>query len=140
MLDINPIMMLIVFVVFIGTLSLLKKWYFLPMQEFMDQRDESIRKDLENTRSNSDEIDALYAEADSALVEAKKEATKIRESAMAAVNQALHDAVEEKKQAMEKEYAKFMEELGGERSNLKNSLLSQVPLYRESLKAKISQL
>ena len=41
---------------------------------------------------------------------------------------------------IEKEYESFIVKLASEKENLKNELLSQIPLFKESLKAKFSKL
>jgi len=41
---------------------------------------------------------------------------------------------------LDKEYLSFVENLESEREQLKNSLLSQIPLFKESIKAKFSKL
>ena len=48
--------------------------------------------------------------------------------------------IETKQNELETEYNKFVEKLNSDRENLKNSLLSQMPLFKESLKAKFSKL
>jgi len=48
--------------------------------------------------------------------------------------------VETKQNELDTEYNKFVEKLNSEKENLKNSLLSQMPLFKESLKAKFSKL
>ena len=48
--------------------------------------------------------------------------------------------ISSKKEELERGYNEFITSLEEEKVGLKNSLLSQVPLFKESLKAKFSQL
>jgi F-type H+-transporting ATPase subunit b len=48
--------------------------------------------------------------------------------------------VETKQSELDKEYGSFIEKLASDKESLKNSLLSQMPLFKESLKAKFSKL
>ena len=47
---------------------------------------------------------------------------------------------ENKRADLDKEHSSFMEKLESEKEALRNSLLSQMPLFKESLKAKFSKL
>lgn len=140
MLDINPLMMVVVFVVFLVLLVMLNRWFFGPMREFMEKRDRSIKNDLDSAKSNNDEVDALKQEADNVILQAKKEATAIREKALSETHHEIMEAVNAQKASLDRELTQFVQSLQEERKNLKNALLSQLPLYKESLKAKISQL
>jgi len=48
--------------------------------------------------------------------------------------------VEAKQKELNTKYENFVEKLASDKENLKNSLLSQMPLFKESLKAKFSKL
>ena len=140
MLDINPVLLGIVFVTFLITMFLLNKWLFKPLLTYMDNRDSSIKNDLNNIRSNSDEVVSLRLEADRIILEAKKEESKIKEKAHSDAKESAQVKIEAKRVELESKYSRFVKELQNEKLNLKNALLSQMPLYKESLKAKLSQL
>jgi F-type H+-transporting ATPase subunit b len=48
--------------------------------------------------------------------------------------------IEAKKSELDTKYASFLEGLSEERVSLKNQLLSQMPLFKDGLKIKLSQL
>ncbi|SFV61536.1 ATP synthase F0 sector subunit b' [hydrothermal vent metagenome] len=106
----------------------------------MDDRDNSIAKDLNAAKSLSGNSEALYAEADSILDEARSKASEIRQKAIDESKVLAESKAESKRSDLDKEYISFMENLDSEKENLKNSLLSQIPLYKESIKAKFSKL
>jgi len=140
MLDIHLPLMLFVFVLFLTLLVLLNNMLFKPLVKFMDDRDASIAKDLEAAKSFSGNTDELNAKAEEILGEAKGEAAIIRQKAIDDEKTLAASKVETKQNEIDKEYESFVEKLASEKENLKNELLSQMPLFKESLKAKFSKL
>ena len=140
MLDIHVSLMLLVAVVFLVLLFLLNSWLYQPLLRFMDERDKSIRKDLENVSSNAHEIDELRAKADAVIAQAKNEAAAMRAKTIEESKLLAQSKVEARKEELEKAYQEFLAELKKEEEQLKSELLSQMPLFKESLKAKFSQI
>lgn len=140
MLDLHLPLMLFVLVLFIALLVLLNNMLFQPLIKFMDDRDHSIAKDLEAAKGLSGNTDELNAKADEILSNAKAEAAAIRQKAIDDEKTLAASKVETKQSELEEEYASFVERLAGNKEELKNSLLSQMPLFKESLKAKFSKL
>lgn len=140
MLDISPFLMGTVFVLFLVSLALLNKWLYKPLITFMDNRTNSIKNDLENVDSNTQEVENLHKEADRIILEAKKEAAKIKDAALEEARLQADAKIASKKTELDSRFAEFITNLNEEKVNLKNSLLSQMPLFKESLKAKLSQL
>jgi F-type H+-transporting ATPase subunit b len=132
--------MLFVLVLFLSLLVLLNNMLFQPLIKFMDDRDDSIAKDLEAAKGLSGNTDELNAKADEIISNAKAEAAAIRQKAIDDEKALAASKVETKQSELEKEYTSFLERLASDREELKNSLLSQMPLFKESLKAKFSKL
>lgn len=139
-LSVNPLLMLLVLVIFLTSAYLLNRWLFKPLLTFMDNRSISIKSDLQNIQSNSSEVASLNAEAERVLSQAKSEANLIREKALESARIVAEQKISAKRDELEKKRREFMAGLEEEGVMLRNSLLSQMPLYRESLKAKLSQL
>ena len=140
MLDLHLPLMLFVLVLFITLLVLLNNMLFQPLIKFMDDRDNSIAKDLEAAKGLSGNTDELNAKAEEILSNAKAEAAAIRQKAIDDEKALAASKVETKQSELEQEYASFVEKLASNKEELKNSLLSQMPLFKESLKAKFSKL
>ena len=140
MLDIHVSLMLLVAVVFLVLLALLNSWLYQPLLRHMDERDKNIRKDLENVSSNSQEIEELKAKAQEVIAQAKNEAAAMRAKTIEESKLLAQSKLEAKKEELDKAYAAFLEELKQEEERLRSDLLSQVPLFKESLKAKFSQI
>lgn len=113
---------------------------FQPLIKFMDDRDASIAKDLEAAKNFSGNTDELNAKADEVIGNAKNEAAIIRQKAVEDEKTLAASKVETRQSEIDKEYESFVEKLASEKENLKNELLSQMPLFKESLKAKFSKL
>jgi F-type H+-transporting ATPase subunit b len=140
MLDIHQPLMLFVLVVFLLLIYLLNKIAYKPLVEFMDRRDSSIAKDLEASKNLSSNSDELYMKSNEVINEAKSEAATIRQKAIDEAKNIAQSKLEVKQNELESSYNKFLDELGKEQRELKNSILSQLPLFKESLKAKFSKL
>jgi len=140
MLDISLGLLIASATTFLVVLVILNKWLYKPLIKFMDDRDASIKKDLSNAGKNSSDVDALYKEADEIISKAKQEANSMREKATLEAKKIAEEKISAKRDDLEKGYTEFLASLESERANLKNSLLSQMPLFKESLKAKFSQL
>lgn len=140
MLDIHLSLMLFVLALFLTLLVLLNNMLFQPLVKFMDDRDHSIANDLEAAKGLSGNSDELNAKADEIISNAKNEAAGIRQKAIDDQKTLAASKIETKQNELETEYNKFVEKLNSDKENLKNSLLSQMPLFKESLKAKFSKL
>jgi len=140
MLDIDLSLMLFVLALFLILLAVLNQILYKPLLKFMDDRDSSIAKDLEYAKSLSGNSQELHDEADGILNDAKAEAGAIRQSAIDEAKVLAESRAEAKQNELNREYASFIEKLEEEKETLKSSLLSQMPLFKESLKAKFSKL
>ena len=140
MLDIHLSLMLFVLFLFLTLLVLLNNMLFKPLLNYMDDRDNTISKNLKAAKSFGNNSDELNAKADENISNAKNEAATIRQKAIDAEKTIASQKVEAKQSELEKEYSKFAEQLNSEQESLKESLLLQVPQFKEHLKAKFSNL
>ncbi|RAX56933.1 F0F1 ATP synthase subunit B' [Helicobacter monodelphidis] len=140
MLDIVPLLMLLVFVVFVTLVYLLNEWLYKPLLSFMDNRSSSIKSDLEGIRGNDHEIEVLKAEAERVLANAKNEANAIKEEAQNLAREVAAQQVSAKQSELDSKKQEVISSLEEEGNELRNTLLAQMPLYKESLKAKLNQL
>lgn len=140
MLDISPILLGSTLVVFLALIAVLNSWLYNPLFSYMQKRDADIKKDLDEVGSNDNEIAALTAEAEKIMMDAKLEAAALREKVIADAKELAESKLEAKRADLAAEYAGFEKSLSDERVQLKNALLSQVPLFKEAVKAKLSQI
>jgi len=137
MLDIIPALLLVTGTVFLVMLILLNKTLYKPLLEFIDNRNNSINRDLENAGKNASDVVAYYKEVETILSEGKVEAAKIREVAL---NEKASKKVEQKKSDLEMQNVAFFKALESEKDEFKNGLLAQMPLFKESIAAKLSHI
>ncbi|DAB30146.1 MAG TPA: F0F1 ATP synthase subunit B' [Sulfurimonas sp. UBA12504] len=140
MLDINPILLLATFVVFLSLIAVLNSWLYNPLFAYMNKRDEDIKKDLQQVGSNDDEINELTRKAQSIVMDAKLEAAALREKVIADAKELAESKLETKRAELAKEYLEFEQSLAKSKDELTEELMSQVPLFKEAVKAKFSQI
>lgn len=140
MLDIIPALLLVTGTVFLVLLILLNKTLYKPLLEFIDNRNNSINRDLENAGKNASDVVAYYKEVETILSEGKIEAAKIREAALSEAREKAAKKVEQKKSNLEVQGVAFLKTLESEKDEFKNGLLAQMPLFKESVSAKLSHI
>lgn len=140
MLDISFPLMLFTAVLFLGMIWLLNNMLYKPLTKFMSERDELIKKDLQNAQSNSSEIEKLNQQAHAVIAQAKQEAGKIREQIINESKALLSSKVSDKKSELEKEYLTFTNLLLQEKESLKSALSANKALYQNAIKDKISKI
>ncbi|WP_457744733.1 FoF1 ATP synthase subunit B' [Sulfurimonas sp.] len=140
MLDINPILLLATFVVFVSLIAVLNSWLYNPLISFMKKRDDDIKKDLEKVGNNDDEINDLNKKAESIIMNAKLEAAALREKVIADAKELVDSKLEAKRAELAQEYLLFEKSLSDNKKELTTDLLKQVPVFKEAVKAKFSQI
>jgi len=140
MLDINPLLLSITIVVFLILIAVLNSLLFKPLFTYMEERDASIKADQDKVGNNDAEIAELTAQAASIVNDAKLEAAAIREKVVAEAKELAESKIEAKRAELAKDKLEFEKSLAESREELKTTLMSQVPLYKEAVKAKFSQI
>ncbi len=140
MLDISPMLLGITLIVFLVLIAVLNSMLYKPLFAFMEKRDADIKNDLNHVGSNDAEIDTLNAEAEQIVNEAKLEAAALREKVISDAKDVAQSKLDVKRAELASEYSAFEAALEKEREAVKSSLLSQVPLFKEAVKAKYSQI
>jgi F-type H+-transporting ATPase subunit b len=140
MLDINPILLLITFVVFLSLIAVLNSWLYNPLFSFMNKRDDDIKKDLGKVGSNDNEINELHAKAESIIMNAKLEVAALREKVIVDAKELADSKLEAKRAELAQEYLEFEQSLAKTKEQLTKDLMSDVPLFKEAVKAKFNQI
>lgn len=140
MLDISPILLLSSGIIFLLVLARLNSCLFKPLLKHMDDRAESIKKDLENAKSNGADVNGMLAEANDVIAKAKKEAAAIRDKAYNEAKDIADAKLVSAKSDLETKYTEFAKELQAETVVLKDSLMASMPQFNESLKAKLRSI
>ena len=140
MLDLHLSLMIVVLVIFFILLVQLNNRLYQPLLRFMDRRRDTIARDLKEASALGSDTDVLLNEAKAKVEEAKSKAAKLRQEATEESKSKNLAALEAKQEELAKEYEEFLVKLEEEKEVLKSSILSQLPLIKESLKAKFSQI
>jgi F-type H+-transporting ATPase subunit b len=106
----------------------------------MKKRDEDIKKDLLKVGNNDDEINELNSKAQLIINNAKIDATALREKVVADAKELADSKLEAKRAELASQYLEFEQSLSKSREQLVSDLKSQMPLFKEAVKAKFSQL
>ncbi len=140
MLDINPILLLVTFVVFVSLIAVLNSKLYNPLLSYMKKRDDDLKNDLAKVGSNDEEINALHEKAESIITKAKLEAAALREKVIADAKELAESKLDAKRTELAKEYLEFEQSLAESKKELTSDLMSQVPVFKEAVKAKFSQI
>ena len=140
MLDISPILLLVTGFVFFTLLIVLNKILYRPLLEFIDNRNDSIKRDLENAGKNTSDVEAYFKEADQIIRDAKAKAGKIREVALNEAKEIAAKKVEQKQSELEEEYTSFLKDLAADKTEFQESLNAHIPLFRDSIKQKLGNI
>ncbi|NOX15060.1 MAG: ATPase [Epsilonproteobacteria bacterium] len=139
MLDIIPALLVVTGVVFLVLMVALNKILYKPLLNFMDNRDKSIAKDLEDAGKNSHDVLAYKQKAEKIILDARHKSHQIKDSALNSVRELASQKVEAKKSKLEEEYNKFAKELKIQREEFRIALLKKMPIIRDSVSVKLSQ-
>ena len=140
MLDINPILLLVTFVVFVSLIAVLNSWLYNPLFSYMQKRDDDLKNDLAKVGSNDEEINTLNAKAESIIMNAKLEAAALREKVIADAKELAESKLEAKRAELASEYLEFEQSLAKAKDELTSDLMKEVPVFKEAVKAKFSQI
>jgi len=140
MLDISPVLLLSSGIIFLLVIAALNSILFKPLLKHMDERAAFIKKDLEDAKSNAADVDEFLIEANDVIAKAKREAATIREQAYKEAKDSADVKLASARLNLEAKSANFAKSLQEETNALKSSLLSSMPQFNESLKAKLSSI
>ncbi|MDY0117339.1 MAG: FoF1 ATP synthase subunit B' [Sulfurimonadaceae bacterium] len=140
MLDIDPTLLVATLVVFLTLIAVLNSWLYNPLFAYMNKRDEDIRKDLQKVNSNDDEIKELHAKAQLIIANAKLEASALREKVIVDAKELAESKLEAKRAELASEYLEFKQSLAKSKEVLQQELITQVPMFKQAVKAKFSQI
>ncbi|BCD60052.1 MULTISPECIES: hypothetical protein [unclassified Nitratiruptor] len=140
MLDISFGLIVLTAVVFFVLVFLLNSWLYRPLMEYMQERERSIQEDLEKAKENESGSQHILAEAQAIVAEAKAQANSMKSEAVAKIKDEMAQLIAQKRAELEEKQAALLQELAEEEKSIKSALISQMPLFKEALKAKFNKL
>ena len=139
-LEIDIIIMISTLMAFLFLLIVLNKFLYKPLLGFMDNRNGTIKNDLESASKNSEDITSYHEEAEKIVLDAKGKALKTRSNVLNEAKLSHEKRVAEKKSELEGEYNTFLKEIDTEKNALKTVLLAQMSSYKEVVNKKLNQI
>ena len=136
MIDFSLELMGTIAAIFFLLLLFLNITFFQPMLRHLDARKDHLHKDQGSADEDNEEAGRLRDEAAAMLTRAKQEAHRIKEEAVNAAKAQVESRLSTEREKIASEMAQFEKGLLSEEEALKNALLGQAPLFKESLKAK----
>lgn len=140
MLDISPELLIATLVVFLTLIAILNSWLYRPLFAYINKREEDIKNDLDHAGSNDDEISTLESKANAIIEEAKQEAAVLRERVVGEASALAKSKIEVKRAELAKQYAEFEVSLAKTKEQLRDELKSQLPIFQDAIKAKLSTI
>ncbi len=135
MLTLNFGVMLIIAGIFFVTMILLKMWLFDPLVKFMDEREETLKKELQMISENTEETQKIEEEIKTILKLARDDAKKFLEEArIKAIEEAERIKALKRKELEEAKESLFLT-LKQEKEKILNELLQE----KESIKMLIEK-
>jgi len=125
MLELNFGVMLIVAAIFLVTMILLKLWLFDPLVKFMDEREETLKKELQMINENTEETQKIEEEIKTILKLAKDDAKKILDEARAKAIEEAERIKAIKKRELEEAKESLILTLKQEKEKMLNELLKE---------------
>lgn len=136
----DPWLMLLVFVVFIITMLLLNSWLFKPLIGFMDERENSLRKDMESAMSDDNEVREIQEKIRAIFADAKAQASSIIESATIEAKAEYDEKMEKQANEVQGRIDSFRADLENQKNQAKQELLADLGVFEMALKSKVQQI
>ncbi|STO97247.1 F0F1 ATP synthase subunit B' [Helicobacter canis] len=136
----DPWLMLLVFVVFIITMLLLNSWLFKPLIGFMDERENSLRKDMESAMSDDNEVQEIQEKIRAIFADAKAQASSIIESATIEAKAEYDEKMEKQANEVQGRIDSFRVDLENQKNQAKQELLADLGVFETALKSKVQQI
>lgn len=140
MLEINIELVAMTAVVFLALIFILNQLLYKPMIKFIDQRNALIKSDEESAEKNTSDLGVYEAQIESILADARTQANKIKQEALATAKSLANNELNDKKAQLESEYAEFLDALQNQRSELKRELTLNLPELKTALEAKLARI
>lgn len=136
----DPYLMLLVFVVFLLTMVLLNVWLFKPLIGFMDEREATLRKDLDSISSSDTQVQEIKQQIQDILSDARARSSEILQKATSDAKSHYEANLQKKQEELAKKLQDFRANLDRQKEVSKKELLAHLGEFEDVLKLKIKQL
>ncbi len=138
MLQIDPPLLLITLVIFLGLIFVLNSILYKPLLGFIDDR--SIKNDEESVSKNASDVGSYEAQIDKILSDARAEAQAKKHAALSQAKEKAATQIAIKKESLEADYNSFIAGLIDRKAELKSNLTAKIPELKSALAGSLSKI
>lgn len=132
--------MVMTIVVFLALIYFLNQKLYKPLLAFMEERENSIKKDEELANQNTLDLNIDKAELEKVVSEAKMSASQIKNEAIQKAKDKVDEILSKKRVELQADFDDFMNDLAKQKDEIKAGLQSKIPEFQNSLKATLSKI
>lgn len=132
--------MVMTIVVFLALIYFLNQKLYKPLLAFMEERENSIKKDEELANQNTLDLNIDKAELEKAVSEANMSASQIKNEAIQKAKDKVDEILSKKRLELQADFDDFMNDLAKQKDEIKAGLQSKMPEFQNSLKATLSKI
>lgn len=140
MLHIDPPLLLITLVIFLGLIFVLNSILYKPLLGFIDDRNESIKNDEESVSKNASDTGNYEAQIEKIIGDARAEAQAKKHAALSEAKERAATKVAIKKESLEADFDSFMAGLADRKAELKSNLTAKIPELKSTLAGSLSKM
>lgn len=140
MLHIDPALLLVTVVIFLGLIFVLNHLLYKPVVGFIDSRNSQIAQDEEMAKKNYNDVTTCKAEMEQIINSAKLKANEIIQAAMSEATSDANKQIEAKKAALELDYDVFISDLKTKIDTMKSELRTKIPEFKDDVLVSISKI
>lgn len=140
MLQIDPPLLLITLVIFLGLIFVLNSILYKPLLGFIDDRNRSIKNDEESVSKNASDVGNYEAQIDKILNDARAEAQAKKHVALSEAKEKAATKIAIKKESLEADYNSFIAGLIDRKAELKSNLTAKIPELKSALAGSLSKI
>lgn len=140
MIQIDVSAFILTIIVFIALVGYLNRRLYQPLLTFMDARDAAIKRDEDAANKNLAEVDSEAKEIEDILTKARNEAATVRQDGLSQIEADEAEEIKAKKDSLEDDFSKYLQELEKEKVQLKESLKASIPAFRSIIKEKMARI
>lgn len=140
MLHIDPPLLLITLVIFLGLIFVLNSILYKPLLGFIDDRNKSIKNDEESVSKNTSDTGNYEAQIEKIIGDARAEAQAKKHAALSEAKERAATKVAIKKESLEADFDSFMAGLADRKAELKSNLTAKIPELKSTLAGSLSKM
>ena len=140
MLHIDPPLLLITLVIFLGLIFVLNSILYKPLLGFIDDRNKSIKNDEESVSKNASDTGNYEAQIEKIIGDARADAQAKKHAALSEAKERAATKVAIKKESLEADFDSFMAGLADRKAELKSNLTAKIPELKSTLAGSLSKM